>query len=131
MMAGVLARPKQRFFTGSREQVHRARDFIERALDGCPAVDDALLLTSELVTNAITHTASGAGGMLAVTVYAAERWVRVEVRDGGSVKTPSVRPDDLAGESGFGLGLVATLSSRWGHDGGRLGRVVWFELEWQ
>ena len=34
-------------------------------------------------------------------------------------------------ESGFGLGLVELMADRWGHCGGRRGRVVWFMLEWK
>jgi anti-sigma regulatory factor (Ser/Thr protein kinase) len=130
MITVIAARPKMRVFAGSGDQVRHARDFVGRVLDECPAADDATLLASELATNAINHTASGLGGKFAVTVYRADTRVRVEVSDDGSVETPHARPDDRAGESGFGLSLVELVARRWGHEGGRLGRVVWFELEW-
>jgi hypothetical protein len=30
----------------------------------------------------------------------------------------------------MGLNLVELVARRWGYQGGTLGRVVWFELEW-
>ena len=89
--AVLAARPKRRVFAGSRDQVRQARDFVARVLGGCPAKDDAVLLASELATNAITHTASGDGGRFTVTVYQAGTWVRVEVHDAGSATTPAAR----------------------------------------
>jgi anti-sigma regulatory factor (Ser/Thr protein kinase) len=111
--------------------VARARLFVGDVLDGCPAADDAVLLTSELVTNAIAHTASGMGGKVIVTVYRADTRVRVEVRDDGSDRAPVVHPAGEARESGFGLDLVELIADRWGHCGGRRSRVVWFMLEWK
>ena len=90
MTAATIIRPRRRVFPGSGDQVARARLFVGQVLGGCPAADDAVLLTSELVTNAITHTASGTGGKVVVTVYRADTRVRVEVRDGGSGQVPAV-----------------------------------------
>ena len=112
-------------------QVARARLFVGDVLDGCPVADDAVLLTSELVTNAIAHTASGRGGKVIVTVYRADTRVRVDVHDDGSDQAPVVHPVGEARESGFGLGLVELMADRWGHCGGRRSRVVWFMLEWK
>ena len=88
-------------------------------------------MTSELVTNAIAHTASGKGGKVIVTVYRADTRIRIEVKDDGSDQAPVVRPADEDRESGFGLGLVDLIADRWGHCGGRRSRVVWFMLEWK
>lgn len=129
--AVLAARPKRRVFTGSRDQVRQAREFVARTLDASPAVADAVLLTSELATNAVTHTASGDGGHFMVTVYRAGTWVRIEVRDAGSATKPAAWPHVTEAESGYGLELVELLARRWGHAGGGRGRVVWFELEWK
>jgi len=102
----------------------------DAAADG-GLVDDAVLLTSELVTNAITHTASGTGGKVVVTVYRADTRVRVEVRDDGSDHTPAVCSYDTAEVSGYGLGLVELIARCWGYRGGQRGRIVWFMLEWK
>jgi anti-sigma regulatory factor (Ser/Thr protein kinase) len=128
--AVLAARQKRRVFAGSRDQVRRAREFVARTLDACPAVADAVLLTSELATNAVTHTGSGDGGHFTVTVYRSGTWARIEVRDAGSATKPAAWPRVTGAESGYGLELVDLLASRWGHAGGR-GRVVWFELEWK
>jgi serine/threonine-protein kinase RsbW len=131
MMTALATRPKQRMFAGSPDQVRWARDFTRRALEGCPVADDAVLLTSELATNAIVHTVSGKGGMFTVIVYRANTWVRVEVHDGGSADNPAVPSQADAAESGRGLMVLERLAGRWGHAAGPGGRVVWFELEWQ
>ena len=131
MTAATIIRPRRRAFPGSGDQVARARLFVGQVLGGCPAADDAVLLTSELVTNAVTHTASGTGGKVVVTVYRADTRVRVEVRDDGSGQVPAVCSYDTAEESGYGLGLVELIAHCWGYRGGQRGRIVWFMLEWK
>ena len=131
MTAATIIRPRRRIFPGAAGQVGRARLFVGDVLVGCPVADDAVLLTSELVTNAIAHTASGKGGKVIVTVYRADTRVRIDVKDDGSEHAPVVHPVGEARESGFGLGLGDRMAYRWGHCGGRRGRVVWFMLEWK
>jgi anti-sigma regulatory factor (Ser/Thr protein kinase) len=131
MSSDVAAKPRMGVFPGSPGQVQNVRSFVSRALGDCPAADDVVLLASELATNAVLHTASGDGGMFRVAVRLADGVVRVEVHDGGSASPPGVAPFGEPGESGRGLELVAAIATRWGHDGGRNGRVVWFEVEWK
>ena len=131
MTAATVIRPRRRVFPGADSQVGRARLFVGDVLDGCPVADDAVLLTSELVTNAIVHTASGKGGKVIVTVYRADSRVRVEVQDDGSDQAPAVHALGEARESGFGLELVDLMADSWGHCGGRRRRVVWFTLQWK
>jgi serine/threonine-protein kinase RsbW len=123
--------PAWSIFAGSPDQVRQVRSFISRSLQACPVADDAALLASELATNAVRHTASGRGGTFAVTVRFADNWARVEVQDEGSARTPAARSYAMPCESGYGLGLVDLMATRWGHEGGIQGRVVWFELEWK
>ncbi|WP_299033476.1 ATP-binding protein [uncultured Pseudokineococcus sp.] len=116
-------------------EVPRARHLLGEALLAWhldeDAADTALLLTSELVTNAVRH------GRPPVHVHAevlAGGVVRVEVDDA----SPSpIRPQDpdLEDLGGRGLQLVEMLSSAWGsrlrdrrHEGGRPVKCVWFEL---
>jgi anti-sigma regulatory factor (Ser/Thr protein kinase) len=78
-----------------------------------PLIETALLLVSEVVTNAVVH---GSGRpVLDIAVLPAV--LRVTVTD----DAPAAGP---------GLQLVATLAARWGTDH-RLphGRSVWFELD--
>lgn len=133
--AEVASRPVRRRFPGLPSQVAYARRFVARQLTESPQLTTATLLTSELATNAITHSASGrATGKFEVTVQQAPGWARVEVRDLGSREQPAPQhrdPYDTA-EHGRGLDLVEALSSKWGTEprtDGR-GRQVWFELVW-
>jgi anti-sigma regulatory factor (Ser/Thr protein kinase) len=125
----VTARPKTRIFPGARDQVRHVRDFVGRAIEGCPLADDVILLASELAANAVLHSASNDGGVFRVIVRQVAGLVRVDVQDSGSDNAPGVQCAD--GESGRGLGMVAAIATRWGHHGGPDGRVVWFEVEWQ
>ncbi|HUZ26177.1 MAG TPA: ATP-binding protein [Streptosporangiaceae bacterium] len=118
-----------RTFPGHSEQVSPARHFVREVLGDRPCTADAMLLTSELATNAVVHTASGDGGSFRVTVRQVPALVRVEVSDGGSSAVPAVNPGERLAPSGRGLLLVAQLASRWGHRDGPDGRVVWCELD--
>ncbi|MEV5158559.1 ATP-binding protein [Streptomyces sp. NPDC053728] len=85
----------------------------------------AELLLSELVTNALIHTRSGA----VVTVTSLPARLRVEVRDfvTGQEPAPYV-PNADDGTHGRGLLLVQSLADSWGVTAQVLGKVVWFEL---
>jgi anti-sigma regulatory factor (Ser/Thr protein kinase) len=92
------------------------------------AVDDARLLVSELVGNSMRHARLGPNDTIRVTAEVENGRLRVDVIDGGRGGGPPVaggiRPSPGA-ESGWGLYLVETLATRWGHGAGR----YWFELE--
>ena len=85
--------------------------------------DDALLLTSELVTNAVLHGRSE----VCVEVTPAAESVRIAVLDENSRHPAPVREDHDALD-GRGLALVAAVATRWGVDDRPLGKSVWFEL---
>jgi anti-sigma regulatory factor (Ser/Thr protein kinase) len=118
---------------GRPEEVSGARAFIVRTLaDGGkgPTVDSdaATLLTSELVTNAIVHTASGApGGTVTIVVVDVPDGVLIEVIDDGAAGTPVVKGDLLATD-GHGLFLVQQLTAQWGYLRDAAGTTVWFHL---
>ncbi len=131
MTAVTVVRPRRRIFPGSYDQVRQVRLFVARVLDGCPVADEAVLLSSELATNAITHTASGQGGKFTVNVYRGDTRLMISVRDDGSGQAPTVRAGGEVAESGYGLGLVELMADGWGHCGGPRCRVVWFTLEWK
>lgn len=103
-----------------------ARALVARLLSPvAPAsvVETAVLLTSELTTNAVLH----ARGEVAIRVEVVGRLVRVEVTDHSS-QTPALRVPRLDASGGRGLVLVEALSSRWGSRLVRGGKAVWFEL---
>lgn len=122
--------PHRRVFPGHPREVAQARRFVASLLAGCPFADTAVLLTSEVVTNALAHTVSGDGGTFEVVVWRGARTACVAVVDGGASGTPAAGRFDPDAEAGRGLALVDSLAARWGHEGGTAGRAVWFLLRW-
>jgi anti-sigma regulatory factor (Ser/Thr protein kinase) len=103
-----------------------AREFVARTLLGWGRPDQteaAVLLTSELVTNAIIHARTE----VAVTMQLAGEALRVVVLD-ESIEQPSRRSgtDEIGG--GRGLRLVEALAASWGVSPEGQGKAVWFEL---
>ena len=83
---------------GRPEHVREARAFVAKALGELhPSLDNAVLLTSELVTNAVMHSSSRChGGTVTVLVIESGGGVRIEVADEGSeLSSPVVRGDVL------------------------------------
>ncbi|TYB59566.1 ATP-binding protein [Nonomuraea sp. PA05] len=113
-------------------QVARARELVGAALGrDHPLYDDVALLTSELATNAILHTKSGAGGSFTVSVVSSAAVVRVFVSDGGSEEPPCVCRTSTQATSGRGLPLIEALSDRWGFVREAGATTVWFEMSQQ
>ena len=124
-----MTRPIRRVFPGREDQVRCARDFVRRVVGpGCSALDEAVLLTSELCTNALQHTECGAGGTFEVTAFRAPGCARIEVRDEGSRSRPAAKECDPLSEDGRGLEIVRLLACRWGQGGDEYGHCVFFEL---
>jgi anti-sigma regulatory factor (Ser/Thr protein kinase) len=90
--------------------------------------DVAVLLTSELVSNAVRHAAT----RLALEVQADPNAevVRIAVRDSDG-RLPIRRDPGADATGGRGLLLVDALARRWGTDVEDEGKVVWFELDAQ
>jgi anti-sigma regulatory factor (Ser/Thr protein kinase) len=130
MSKAAPAIAQTRIFDGSRQEIRNVRAFIGQFLDGCPVADEVILLSSELATNAVLHSASGLDGTFSVFVIAESGRVRVEVHDLGSDTAPVVCLSPQPRESGSGLSLVEMIAGRWGFYGGPSGRVVWFEMDW-
>ena len=94
---------------------------------GPSASETAVLLTSELVTNVVLHTASDGidvqaqcdGARLRVSVHDGEMTPPMAVRSGGA--------EPPAG-GGRGLWLVETLAASWGCEQLSDGKQVWFEV---
>jgi anti-sigma regulatory factor (Ser/Thr protein kinase) len=86
-------------------------------------LQDARLLTSELVTNAVLH----GRGSIELHAHLDEERLTVDIADqGGGFERPP-REHDLETAGGHGLHIVDTLASRWGiHPGSS---HVWFELD--
>jgi anti-sigma regulatory factor (Ser/Thr protein kinase) len=114
---------------GRPEHVREARAFVAKALgDLHPAQDDAVLLTSELVANAVMHSNSRCeGGTVTILILESDGGVRIEVADEGSELTAPVVRGDVYASDGHGLFLVQTLADQWGYvrDNGRTTVWVW------
>ncbi|MGW7008391.1 ATP-binding protein [Streptomyces sp. NPDC054933] len=96
---------------------------------GLPAdnLEEALLVISELITNAILHALPPAVLRLRWSEIEGRPTLRIEVTDGGSVPRPRRWPDEMAApdEHGRGLGIVTALSVRHGAHV-RSGGVMWW-----
>ena len=121
---------------GTGAEAALARSTVERLMsDATPAysaavIEDAKLLTTELVTNGILHGGLGRGDVIGLGIDAGPTSVRLEVTDAGpGFDLADVRRrwrDDERGH--WGLVLVNAISDRWGvMDGGST--TVWFELD--
>ncbi|MGW0548000.1 SpoIIE family protein phosphatase [Streptomyces altiplanensis] len=113
--------------------VATARAFVRDTLQGwgyADIVDDAVVLTSELVTNAVVH----AGTTADVLCLRTDDGVRVEVGDRYPEREVPLQgtaqsfgsPDR---EGGRGLLLCAALAARWGVEYAPTHKHVWFQLD--
>jgi anti-sigma regulatory factor (Ser/Thr protein kinase) len=105
-----------------------ARRLVADALSGKPTevVDNALVLTSELVTNAVRH----GHGDIELSLYVDPDTVHVEVSDAGRRKPRPPHSGRALSEDGRGLLILAALATNWGirsHEDGP-GKTVWFQL---
>jgi anti-sigma regulatory factor (Ser/Thr protein kinase) len=97
--------------------------------------DVAILLTSELVTNAVTHGTPAAGTFVLLTIACDTACLRVDVHDGSGdlpVLDTGLIDESLAeAETGRGLLLVTSLSAEWGFYRTPTGKAVYFTLQLQ
>ena len=101
--------------------VRAARQALAVQLDRweCGRAPDALLVFSELVTNAVEH----AGGATRILVVHGQQMVQFEVHDDAH-GVPTVA-DPAGPVRGYGLHVVDRLSERWGWNETPTGKVVW------
>jgi len=90
-------------------------------------LDLAVLLTSDLVTNAITH---GDGGTVALAVRCSRGQLRIDVY-GQSRLLPAGMAGPAGTDAGRGLVLVAALSTEWGSFRTPAGHAMYFTLAFQ
>ena len=89
--------------------------------------DIAVLLTSDLVTNAITH---GDGETVTLAIRCSRGHLRIDVYD--MSRSLSMAVDEPVGkETGRGLVLIAALSTEWGSFRTPTGEAVYFTLAFQ
>jgi anti-sigma regulatory factor (Ser/Thr protein kinase) len=120
----VSAARTRRVFPGRPESAGAARDWVASFLPGCPVLDDIVLCTSELVTDALRYSRSPlAGGRVTVQVDATAGSVRIEVTGQGTAAAGAAAARGL----GAGWPIVRELADDCGEDGYRR----WFVRHWQ
>jgi anti-sigma regulatory factor (Ser/Thr protein kinase) len=92
------------------------------------AVRDAVLVVSELLSNAILHAHPLPGARLLVTWVVDGGSIEVAVRDGGSPTWPRAAHAAVSDLGGRGLGIVEHLSHTWGIRADDVGVTVWAVL---
>lgn len=118
----------ERSFPADVASAASARRFVETTLArwGCEDFrDDALLLVSELVTNAATHANSSCD----VVVTHLADGIRIEVQDHDASHAPVQQPFDVTAQNGRGLLIVERVAAEWGTEMRPSGKVVWFVLD--
>lgn len=113
--------------------VAAARAFVRDTLQGWgfpDVIDDAVVLTSELVTNAVVHAGTAAD----VSCVRTDAGVRIEVSDRYPERELPLQASgrQLGGldrEGGRGLLLCGALAARWGVEYSAARKTVWFRLD--
>ncbi len=107
------------------------RQAVRAVLDDA-TLDAAVLLTSELVTNAVIHPPAAGAETVRLRITCYEHGIRCEISDRGPGFDPSTLGQRTPETGGRGLLLVDALASAWGTERitaeGEEGFCVWFEL---
>jgi len=105
---------------------------VRRALAGLTdlgwVLGDAMLVATELVTNAVRHSSCGEDDQLFVSVWRDRDLVRITVRDPGRSGASARLADEADPFGQLGLKIVEQLTAHWGSDRGADGYEVWAEL---
>lgn len=92
-----------------------------------PVHEDALMVASELVTNAVLHSGCESTDELEVVAELTPDALLITVTDPGLSGCAPRPRDDSVGSGGFGLRIVERIARRWGSEK-RDGLRVWAEL---
>lgn len=111
---------------GDSSRTGEVRSALRELVAGAtPEVRDvAVLLTDELLSNAVIH----GGGRFAVSAEVVAGTLRVAVADDSPVR-PRVLDMTPEHEHGRGMAIVSALAAAWGCDTDGRGKVVWFSLD--
>ena len=114
--------------TGVRIARHAFADQLEAA--GVPPEDrdDAMLVLSELVSNAVKHAAPLPTGEITVRWEVRDDLLHIEITDGGGGTRPHPSAPLLSALGGRGLDIVRTVSSQWGVTEDHDTVTVWAEV---
>jgi hypothetical protein len=128
IISGPRTRLEYREFEPEPRAVPQARQHTRAALGGWgtgEVADDAELIVSELVTNAVAGVADlPFADRVGLLLAADDSSLAVLVWD-ASTQLPVLRPADAQASAGRGLQIIEALSTRWGCCADRTGKVVW------
>jgi anti-sigma regulatory factor (Ser/Thr protein kinase) len=110
----------------SREARYVARAVLQDWDVATGLVDDAVLVISELVTNAVRH--AGTATTLELEIGQTGDRLRIALIDGDATE-PRPRSAGAGAEDGRGLAILAALSDRWGIEPLQGGKRVWWEVD--
>ena len=99
--------------TAARTARHHLSSFLHNQRLAQPVVDDALVVISELVTNAVRHATPRGDGDLGISWALNDGDLVLAVEDGGSSRVPQVMAAGISDEGGRGLSIVSVLTRRW------------------
>ncbi|TDC06163.1 GAF domain-containing protein [Nonomuraea longispora] len=126
-------------FEGTPHAPAHARKFVRQVLGEwrlSHLAEDAVLLTSELVTNAVVHAGTGIELTCRLDVDDGPAKLEIEVDDHLPARTidecgvmPAVTPGSEVRPSGRGLALAGMLADAWGVTYTRTAKRVWVRLE--
>lgn len=91
-------------------------------------VDEAEIVISELVANAVRHARPLSDGTVRVHWKVKDGLVEVEVTDGGGTTTPQPLPRSTWTPAGRGLRIVRSIAHEWGVVDDKQGCTVWAAL---
>lgn len=114
--------------TGVRLARHAFADQIAAAGVEGEARDDAMLVLSELVSNAVKHAAPLPSGEITVRWSLDDEVLHIEITDGGASTRPRAGVAALSALGGRGLDIVRTVSRHWGVTEGDGSVTVWAEV---
>jgi len=126
-MSGQTLRVPWRLSSG-RDARHVLVDALRALKVDATVVDEAEIVISELVGNAVRHARPLPDGTIRVSWTVRAGVVEVEVADGGGPTTPRPAPCSVLSVSGRGLRIVRGLAHEWGVHEDRGGRTVWVSL---
>jgi anti-sigma regulatory factor (Ser/Thr protein kinase)/lambda repressor-like predicted transcriptional regulator len=120
---------RSRVLPGRADQVREARAFMRGVLGDCPIADTAMLVRSELASNAVQHSRSARpGGTFTVRARVSPgAWVWVEVQDEGGRWAEEKPGSD---ERGRGLVVVEEVADYWDIRETGESRVICARLDW-
>lgn len=107
---------------------HELADALRGARVPDRVVDDAVLVASELVGNAVRHARALPAGRLAVAWERRADGITICVTDGGGRQYPTVRVAGRHDTHGRGMSIVAALTDSWGVTRGAGTVTVWAHL---